>query len=214
MLQCQHEERKAMKETAIKETNILCRRRKNTRNERLSKIVAPLLKWYDGHARILPWRESFSPYAVWISEIMLPAHPGRSCQALLRPLMKAFPDLSALAKASETEVLKLWRVWGIIAGLETPYKAARLVAEKYDGSLPASFEELRTCLASANTPPVPSVPSPFSFRSPAWTAMFLRVVTRLTAENGISPPQPRRNSLRNGSWKLFRKRVPAISIRR
>ena len=40
-------------------------------SESLQAIVAPLLEWYDRHARILPWRESPEPYRVWISEIML-----------------------------------------------------------------------------------------------------------------------------------------------
>ena len=34
-----------------------------------------LLAWYDGHARILPWRVAgggrSDPYRVWISEVML-----------------------------------------------------------------------------------------------------------------------------------------------
>ena len=38
---------------------------------RLENIAAPLLAWYDQHARILPWREEPSPYRVWVSEIML-----------------------------------------------------------------------------------------------------------------------------------------------
>jgi len=27
--------------------------------------------WYRKHARILPWRKTFDPYKIWISEIML-----------------------------------------------------------------------------------------------------------------------------------------------
>ena len=34
-------------------------------------IVEPLLKWYAGNARSLPWRDDPTPYRVWISEIML-----------------------------------------------------------------------------------------------------------------------------------------------
>jgi A/G-specific adenine glycosylase len=34
-----------------------------------------LLKWYDAHARALPWRarrgERADPYRVWLSEVML-----------------------------------------------------------------------------------------------------------------------------------------------
>ena len=37
----------------------------------LEQLVEPLLHWYDGHARILPWREEPTAYHVWVSEIML-----------------------------------------------------------------------------------------------------------------------------------------------
>lgn len=40
-------------------------------DELLIKISAPLLTWYDRHARILPWRENPDPYRVWVSEVML-----------------------------------------------------------------------------------------------------------------------------------------------
>ncbi len=172
-----------MKETAIKETNILCRRRKNTRNERLSKIVAPLLKWYDGHARILPWRESHSPYAVWISEIMLQQTRVEAVKPYFDRWMKAFPDLSALAKASETEVLKLWEGLGYYSRARNLHKAARLVAEKYDGSLPASFEELRSLpgIGEYTAGAVGSIA--FQLPVPCVDGNVLRVVTRLTAEN-------------------------------
>ena len=39
--------------------------------QRLSQTVQPLLDWYRGHARVLPWRADREPYHVWLSEIML-----------------------------------------------------------------------------------------------------------------------------------------------
>ena len=39
--------------------------------EALKEIVNPILKWYDSHARVLPWREDPSSYRVRVSEIML-----------------------------------------------------------------------------------------------------------------------------------------------
>lgn len=37
----------------------------------LQVLTQPLLQWYAGHARTLPWRENITPYRVWVSEIML-----------------------------------------------------------------------------------------------------------------------------------------------
>ena len=36
----------------------------------LKKLVKPLQDWFDGHARVLPWRDDPKAYKVWISEIM------------------------------------------------------------------------------------------------------------------------------------------------
>ena len=37
----------------------------------LRKLREGLLSWFDANSRKLPWRVSYSPYQVWISEIML-----------------------------------------------------------------------------------------------------------------------------------------------
>ena len=34
-------------------------------------LTTKLLAWYDENQRILPWRIQPTPYAVWVSEIML-----------------------------------------------------------------------------------------------------------------------------------------------
>ena len=36
-----------------------------------TEIIPPLLAWYDGAKRILPWRGTKDPYNIWVSEIML-----------------------------------------------------------------------------------------------------------------------------------------------
>ena len=41
------------------------------RDLELKPLAEPLLRWFAGHARVLPWREEPSPYRVWVSEIML-----------------------------------------------------------------------------------------------------------------------------------------------
>ena len=38
---------------------------------KLEQLAEPLLTWFAGHARTLPWRSEPTPYRVWVSEIML-----------------------------------------------------------------------------------------------------------------------------------------------
>lgn len=37
----------------------------------LNAIVQPLLTWFEGNRRDLPWRRDREPYHIWLSEIML-----------------------------------------------------------------------------------------------------------------------------------------------
>ncbi len=49
----------------------------------LDEIADPLLAWYDGGRRILPWREEPTPYHVWGIRDYVAADPGRGGKALL-----------------------------------------------------------------------------------------------------------------------------------
>ena len=39
--------------------------------QKLHRLPQSLLAWYDGCARVLPWRDEPTAYHVWVSEIML-----------------------------------------------------------------------------------------------------------------------------------------------
>ncbi|HYE67912.1 MAG TPA: A/G-specific adenine glycosylase [Anaerovoracaceae bacterium] len=148
----------------------------------LSKIVSPLLKWYDSHARILPWRENPEPYAVWISEIMLQQTRVEAVKPYFDRWMKAFPNLSSLANATEAEVMKLWEGLGYYSRVRNIHRTARIVLEKYGGRLPSSFEELLGLpgIGEYTAGAVGSIA--FQLPVPCVDGNVLRVVTRLTAE--------------------------------
>jgi A/G-specific adenine glycosylase len=148
---------------------------------RLTEIVPPLLRWYDGHARILPWRENPEPYAVWISEIMLQQTRVEAVKPYFDRWMKAFPDLSALAAASEAEVLKLWEGLGYYSRVRNILRAARLAMDKHGGSLPSTFEGLRGLpgVGEYTAGAVGSIA--FRLPVPCVDGNVLRVLARLTA---------------------------------
>ncbi len=146
------------------------------------QMVSPLLQWYDSHARILPWRENPEPYAVWISEIMLQQTRVEAVKPYFDRWMKAFPNLSVLANATESEVLKLWEGLGYYSRVRNIHRTARLVMEKYDGRLPSTFEDLLSLpgIGEYTAGAVGSIA--FQLPVPCVDGNVLRVVTRLTAE--------------------------------
>lgn len=73
----------------------------------LKQLIEPLLSWFVGHARVLPWREEPTPYRVWVSEIMLQQTRVEAVKPYFERFTKALPDVQALAECPEDELLKL-----------------------------------------------------------------------------------------------------------
>jgi len=103
-----------------------------------------LLNWYRKHGRAMPWREHPDPYAVWVSEIMLQQTRVETVIPYFEKWMKLFPDVKALAKASEQEVLNAWEGLGYYSRARNLYKAARIIASKFNGQLPRDLTDLRS----------------------------------------------------------------------
>src|SRR5436190_694322 len=71
-----------------------------------------LKKWFEEEQRDLPWRQDRSPYAVWVSEMMLQQTQVAVVIPYFNRWMKRFPTVKALAEASLDEVIKLWEGLG------------------------------------------------------------------------------------------------------
>lgn len=102
-----------------------------------------LLAWYDRCARTLPWRGERDPYRIWLSEIMLQQTQAETVKGYYARFLERFPDVAALARADEREVLKLWEGLGYYSRARNLHAAARIVVEDLDGAFPPNAEGLR-----------------------------------------------------------------------
>lgn len=107
------------------------------------RLASQLLTWYQANKRTPPWRDHPDPYAVWVSEIMLQQTRVETVTPYFEKWMRLFPDVHALAAASEQEVLNAWEGLGYYSRARNLHKAARIVAEQYQGQIPRDLEELR-----------------------------------------------------------------------
>lgn len=105
---------------------------------------APLVNWYNLHQRILPWRTAPSPYATWISEIMLQQTQVATVIDYFLRFIAQFPTVQHLAKADLQQVLKLWEGLGYYSRARNLHKAARYVVDHFNGQLPQTFDDLQT----------------------------------------------------------------------
>ena len=65
-----------------------------------------LLTWYASHGRSLPWREAGTPYAVWLSEIILQQTRVVQGEAYWRRFLEKWPTVDLLAAASEDATIR------------------------------------------------------------------------------------------------------------
>lgn len=108
----------------------------------LAHIIEPLLEWFHGHARVLPWREEPTPYRVWISEIMLQQTRVEAVKPYFERFLKELPDVSALAQVEEDKLLKLWEGLGYYNRARNLNKAAIIIRDQYQGELPSEVSLL------------------------------------------------------------------------
>lgn len=109
-----------------------------------------LLRWYDAHARELPWRVGPAarkagvrpdPYKVWLSEIMLQQTTVATVTPRYGAFLKRWPDVHAMAAAPLDDVLGEWAGLGYYARARNLHKCAVKVAAR--GEFPDTEEALR-----------------------------------------------------------------------
>ena len=111
-----------------------------------------LLEWYDRHHRILPWRVTPvehkqgvrpDPYRIWLSEVMLQQTTVEAVKAYFLKFTSLWPDVQALADATEDDVLRGWAGLGYYSRARNLKKCADMVASQHKGQFPASVEGLK-----------------------------------------------------------------------
>lgn len=96
-------------------------------------ISAPLLAWYDRHARDLPWRVPpgagrADPYRVWLSEVMLQQTTVAAVKDYFIRFTTLWPRVQDLAAAPDAQVMAEWAGLGYYARARNLLACARAVA--------------------------------------------------------------------------------------
>ncbi len=105
-------------------------------------FASRLLTWFSRCKRSLPWRRDYSPYSVWIAEIMLQQTQVTTVVPYYLRWMERLPTVHDVAAVDVDEILKLWEGLGYYYRARNIHRAAlRLVAD-YQGRLPDDYREL------------------------------------------------------------------------
>ncbi len=101
-----------------------------------------LKDWFLLQRRPLPWRIDPTPYAVWVSEVMLQQTQVAVVIPYFERWMARFPTISALAEADSDTVIKMWEGLGYYSRARNLHAGAKYVVEHFGGILPKDAEAL------------------------------------------------------------------------
>ena len=107
-------------------------------------LVEHLIGWFRETKRDLPWRQTYDPYHVWISEIMLQQTQMERGVRYFLNWIERFPAVADVASASEDDILAYWEGLGYYARARNLHKAAKEITEKFAGKVPSDYDTLLT----------------------------------------------------------------------
>ncbi len=171
---------------------------------RAEAIRAPLLQWFRREQRDLPWRRAPSPYAVWVSEMMLQQTQVATVIPYFERWMARFPTVESLAAAGEEEVLHAWEGLGYYSRARNLLRGAREVAARYGGRVPDHVPDLLALpgIGAYTAGAIASIA--YNVRAPIVDGNVIRVLSRVFALRG----DPARQPLRGRLWDLAAALVP------
>lgn len=102
-----------------------------------------LLFWHrNENSREMPWKGEKDPYRIWISEIILQQTRVQQGLAYYNRFIDEFPDVKALATASEQKVYKLWEGLGYYSRCKNLIRTAKYIHEELGGHFPEKYEDI------------------------------------------------------------------------
>lgn len=140
--------------------------------------IEKLKAWFLSQSRDLPWRNKPSPYAVWISEVMLQQTQVATVIPYFLRWMQRFPSIQALANAPLEEILKAWEGLGYYSRARNLHEGARYIVSHFNGQLPSSPEALEQIKGLGAYTIGAILSFAFHQRTPAVDGNVLRVLTR------------------------------------
>ncbi len=174
-------------------------------------MIAPqLLAWWDKHGRKnLPWQRRRNPYRVWVAEIMLQQTQVATVKRYYQPFIDAFPNIRALAEASEDAVLAVWAGLGYYSRAHNLMKAARIAVERHGSELPKEYDELAALPGIGRSTAGAILAQAHGKRHAILDGNARRVLARLHAVEGW----PGKSAVARKLWDLAEAHTPAEKVR-
>jgi len=117
--------------------------KKNPLNH-VEKFQQALTDWFTSEGKQYPWRETSDPWHILISEVMLQQTQVATVlnKNFFTNFIEKFPTPSAIANATEQEILSAWEGLGYYRRVRNLQKAAQAIFEYHKGKFPTDYDSI------------------------------------------------------------------------
>ncbi|NBR71729.1 MAG: A/G-specific adenine glycosylase [Proteobacteria bacterium] len=156
-------------------------------DSKIRRTMPLLYRWYQQHQRPLPWRTSPTPYHIAVSEFMCQQTRITTVLPYYRRWLRRFPSWSALARAPQSVVLRLWEGLGYYRRARSLHALAKSVLQLPHRRLPSDPQKLLQLPGIGHYTAGAIASIAFNVPTPAFDGNVARVLGRLLARGGCSP---------------------------
>ena len=172
-------------------------------------FAARLLAWFDEHGRKdLPWQNPQDPYRTWVSEIMLQQTQVQTVIPYFERFLQRFPDVTALADATQDEVMQHWSGLGYYARARNLHRAAQRIRDDLDGAFPETLDGMMALPGVGRSTAGAILALSMGQRHPILDGNVKRVLARHDGIGGW----PGKTSVARQLWEVAERNTPAQRV--
>lgn len=175
------------------------------RTARNSSFAQRIVSWQRAHGRNdLPWQNTRDAYRIWLSEIMLQQTQVTTVLPYYERFLLRFPDVQALAAASEDDVLAHWAGLGYYSRARNLHRAAQQVVAQHGGHFPLDVASLAALPGIGRSTAAAIAAFAHDVIAPILDGNVKRVLTRHAAIAGF----PGLTAVERALWDIAAARLP------
>lgn len=165
----------------------------NERAPERTQVVSAILRWYDEHARDLPWRRpTATPWSILVSEFMLQQTPVERVRGPWQAWLDRWPTPEALAAAPAGEAVRAWGRLGYPRRALRLHRTAQVITERFDSQVPRRLEDLLSLPGVGSYTAAAIASFAYGQRAVVLDTNVRRVLARVATGRAYPEPTPTR----------------------
>ena len=159
-----------------------------------TQLAAPVITWFEGAGRDLPWRrEGFTAWGTLVSEFMLQQTPVVRVIPRLAEWLERWPTPAHLAAVPSGDAVRAWQSLGYPRRALNLHAAAVAITERHGGVVPHDVDELLALPGIGDYTARAVAVFAYGNRHPVVDVNIRRVIARAVHGHGEPGPAARRD---------------------